>query len=201
MRNHFLNENYFSVEIFFVPLQASNNTGGMGMKTYEELEEILSGRMNADDILSLCSAVATSGSVVALMPFLHSADPIVARNAAWAMTHFTDDELSVLVSRRDEMTDLVLSTGNTGLRRMLLAILYRMPCTAEDVRTDFLDFCLSCMVSLDQPPGVQSLCMKTARRLCSFYPELSEEFMRTVKGMEPCYYTPALKSVRNKILR
>lgn len=201
MRNHFLNENYFSVEIFFVPLQASNNTGGMGMKTYEELEEILSGRMNADDILSLCSAVATSGSVVTLMPFLHSADPVVARNAAWAMTHFTDDELSLLVSRRDEMTDLVLSTDNTGLRRMLLAILYRMPCTAEDVRTDFLDFCLSCMVSLDQPPGVQSLCMKTARRLCSFYPELSEEFMRTVKGMEPCYYTPALKSVRNKILR
>lgn len=54
----------------------------------------------------------------------------------------------------------------------------------EDLRTDFLDFCLNHMIDPEEYPGIQSLCMKLAYRMAQFYPELMEELLRTVKGME-----------------
>ena len=49
-------------------------------------------------------------------------------------------------------------------------------------------------------PGIQSVCMKLAFRMCKFYPELMDELKRTLKAMEIDYYKPAVKGVRNKIL-
>ena len=37
-------------------------------------------------------------------------------------------------------------------------------------------------------------------RMCGFYPELMDEFRRTLEAMEISYYKPAVKSVRNKML-
>ena len=42
--------------------------------------------------------------------------------------------------------------------------------------------------------------MKLAFRMCGFYPELMDEFRRTLEAMEISYYKPAVKCVRNKIL-
>lgn len=166
-----------------------------------DIQGILATRMGKVSVSDLCHSLVLPDSVLRLYPFLFCIDPLVARNTAWVMTHFDDDALFVLLSHRDDMVDLVLRTDNSGLRRLLLNILCRLPMECEAVRTDFLDFCLSGMVSMDQPPGVQSLCMKLAHRMCSFYPTLSDEFVRTVMGMEMCYYTPAVRSVRNKVLR
>ena len=52
----------------------------------------------------------------------------------------------------------------------------------------------------DEFPGVQTLCMKLAYRMCNFYPELKEEFMRIIDTMEIAYYKPAVKGLRVKIL-
>jgi hypothetical protein len=56
------------------------------------------------------------------------------------------------------------------------------------------------MVAGDEFPGVQTLCMKLAYRMCSFYPELKEEFMRILDVMEIEYYKPAVMGLRAKIL-
>ena len=71
----------------------------------------------------------------------------------------------------------------------------------EDLRTDFLDFCFEHMVSIEEFPGIQTLCMKLAYRMCSFYPELMGEMKRTLDAMEIEYYKPAVKSLRNRILK
>ena len=68
------------------------------------------------------------------------------------------------------------------------------------MRTDFLDFCLDHAIAVDESPGIQSLCMKLAFRMCRFYPELQEELLRILQAMEITYYKPSVKSVRNKIL-
>ena len=70
----------------------------------------------------------------------------------------------------------------------------------ENVRTDFLDHCLGKMADPDEVPSVQALCMKLAYKMCKFYPELLAELKRTLEAMDISYYTPAVKSVRNKIL-
>ena len=70
----------------------------------------------------------------------------------------------------------------------------------EDLRTDFLDFCLEHMASIEEFPGVQTLCMKLAYRMCCFYPELMDELKRTLEMMDIEYYKPAVKGLRQRIL-
>ena len=49
-------------------------------------------------------------------------------------------------------------------------------------------------------PGTQTLCMKLAFRMCSFYPELMDELKRTLEALEIDYYKPAVKCLRKRIL-
>ena len=71
----------------------------------------------------------------------------------------------------------------------------------EDLRTDFLDFCLEHMISVKEFPGIQAVCMKLAYRMCAFYPALMGELKRTIEGMDMTFYTPAVKGLRSKILK
>ena len=72
----------------------------------------------------------------------------------------------------------------------------------QEVRAagDFLDFCFEHMVNIEEFPGIQTLCMKLAYRMCTFYPELMDELKRTLEAMEIDYYKPAVKCLRKRIL-
>lgn len=85
--------------------------------------------------------------------------------------------------------------------RLSLNIIERLKMDEDDLRTDFLDFCLEHMASVEELPGIQSLCMKLAYRMCMFYPELMGEFKVTLESMETEYYKPAVNCVRNRILK
>ena len=93
-----------------------------------------------------------------------------------------------------------MQTENSSVRRLTLSIIERLEMTEGDLRADFLDFCMEHMVAGDEFPGVQTLCMKLAYRMCKYYPELMEEFKRIVDAMEIDYYKPAVKGLRAKIL-
>ena len=66
---------------------------------------------------------------------------------------------------------------------------------------DFLDFCFEHMMKVDEFPGIQSLCMKFAYRMCLFYPELMGELKRTLEAMEIYNYKASVKSLWKKILK
>lgn len=133
--------------------------------------------------------------------YMHDPDYQVARNALWTLTKATDQELSQLQPMLHELIDLALSATNSSVRRLSLNVIFRLQMPEEDLRTDFLDFCLEHMVQLDEFPGIQSLCMKLAYRMCSYYPELMDEFLRTVRSMDLEYYKPAVKCVVAKVLK
>ena len=79
-------------------------------------------------------------------------------------------------------------------------VVEKLKISEDDLRTDFLDFCFEHMMDVEEYPGIQSVCMKLAFRMCSFYPELMDELKRTLEAMETDYYKPAVKCVRNRIL-
>jgi len=133
--------------------------------------------------------------------FMYDEDYQVARNTFWILTKATDEELSQLQGMLEELMELAMAASNSSVRRLCLNVIARLKITEDDLRTDFLDFCLEHMVAMDEFPGIQSLCMKLAYRQCSFYPELMAELLRIVEAMEIDYYKPAVKCVRNKILR
>ena len=43
--------------------------------------------------------------------------------------------------------------------------------------------------------------MKIAHRLCSFYPELNNELMRTIAALDLSFYQPALKCTAKNIMQ
>ena len=132
--------------------------------------------------------------------YAFDADYRVARSALWGLTKASDEELSQLQVLFDELIVQAMQTENSSVRRLTLNVIERLELTEDDLRTDFLDFCMEHMVAGDEFPGVQTLCMKLAYRMCSFYPELMEEFRRIVNKMEIAYYTSAVKGLRAKIL-
>lgn len=132
--------------------------------------------------------------------YIFDSDYRVARSALWGLTKATNEELSDLQVILNELIDKAMQTENSSVRRLTLNIIERLTLEEDDMRTDFLDFCFEHMVSIEEYPGIQTLCMKLAYRMCTFYPELMDELMRTLEAMEIDYYKPAVKGLRKKIL-
>ena len=132
--------------------------------------------------------------------YAFSEDYLVARSALWGLTKASKDELLQLQVILYELINQAMSTDNSSVRRLTLNIIERLDMNEDDLRTDFLDFCFNHMVSIEELPGSQSLCMKLAFRMSKFYPELMDELKRTLHSMEIDYYKPAVKCVRNRIL-
>jgi hypothetical protein len=132
--------------------------------------------------------------------YVFGSDYRVARSALWGLTKAKDEELSELHVILNELIDQAMQTENSSVRRLTLNIIERLKMDEDDLRTDFLDFCFEHMVSIEEFPGIQTLCMKLAYRMCSFYPELMDELKRTLEAIEIDYYKPAVKSLRKRIL-
>lgn len=132
--------------------------------------------------------------------FMNHENYRVARTALWALTKGTDQELATLQPMLHEFIDLAMSTENSSVRRLSLNLVERLDMGEEDITTDFLDFCFEHMVDIEEYPGVQTLCMKLAFRMCQFYPDLMDELKRTIEAMQIEYYKPAVKSLRARIL-
>ena len=124
----------------------------------------------------------------------------VARSALWGLTKACKEELSQLQMILNELIDQAMQTDNSSVRRLSLNIIERLEMHEEDLRTDFLDFCFEHMIDVEEYPGIQSVCMKLAFRMCKYYPELMDELKRILETMEIDYYKPAVKGVRSKIL-
>ena len=153
--------------------------------------------------------------------YAFSEDYRVARSALWGLTKASKEELSQLQVILNELIDQAMLTENSSVRRLSLNIVerlwerprvgasagmgerssgMRLEMSEDDLRTDFLDFCFEHMIDVEEFPGIQSVCMKLAFRMCKFYPELMDELKRTLEAMEIDCYKPAVKCVRNRIL-
>lgn len=157
-------------------------------------------RFGERDAQELISQVRQSNDFVCFARrYMHNEDTQVARNALWTLTKASDTELAMLKPMVGDFIDLAMQTEHSAVRRLSLNIVERMSMDKDEIRTDFLDFCLSHMIDMDEPPGVQAVCMKLAYRMCSFYPDLMGELLRTLEGIEIEYYKPAVKSLWKKI--
>ena len=132
--------------------------------------------------------------------YAFSQDYRVAMSALWGLTKASKEELSQLQVILNELIEQAMQTDNSSIRRLSLNVVERLEMSEDDLRTDFLDFCFEHMIDVEEFPGIQSVCMKLAFRMCKFFPELMDELKRTLEAMEIDYYKPAVKCVRNRIL-
>ena len=132
--------------------------------------------------------------------YAFSEDYFVARSALRGLTKAGKEELSQLQVILHDFINQAMQTANSSVRRLSLNIIERLEMSEDYLRTDFLDFCFEHMIDVKEFPGIQSVCMKLAFRMCKFHPELMDELKRTLEAMEIDYYKPAVKCARSRIL-
>ena len=157
------------------------------------MEQQLSHRLGINEVKTLARTIPT----LPLWKLMQGNTDATARNAAWILTHKTDAEVATLPQQ--QLIDLAMTTPEVALRRLALHLISRQPMGKEDLRADFLDYCLQHMTLLEEPSGVQALCMKLAHSMCRYYPELQKEFADTLKLMHIEHYKPGVKHLAGKL--
>lgn len=165
------------------------------------IREDLLGAYGDIEALAVYQDIKTTGDFIGFaVEYMHDEDFHVARNALWVLTKATDKELSQLQPIIGKFIDLAMNTDNSSVRRLSMNVIDRLKIKKKGLRTDFLDFCLTHAVDAEEFPGIQSLSIKLAYKMCSFYPELMDEFISTLEAMDMEYYKPAVKSIRSRVL-
>lgn len=159
------------------------------------MEETLSRKLNITDIKRIASRASESvRNKDTLWEYVCSDSRRIGVNALWAMTHLPDSENDWLLSKRDEMIDMLLSETDPAKKRMLLQILRRLDYGRESVRTDFLDFCLSKINSECEPYAVRCFSIYAAFKMCRHFPELIAELQLHLDMMHFQSLSSGLKS-------
>lgn len=168
-----------------------------------DIRKRLAGRIKENDIYELCYLTqgrANNSNKEKLYSLISDKDRRVANNALWVLTHFSLYENEWLYGKRDEMTDLAMTVADATARRLLLTLLNRQEYGAEDIRTDFLDFCLNRMLADAEPVGIRTLCMKLAYAMCRHHTDLLNELMQTL-DMIPSDSSPSIMTARKNIIK
>lgn len=157
----------------------------------------LSGRIGKPDVERL----ARTAEPADLFALLYDADSRTANNAAWVMTHLPNTADPWLAAHQNDLVELAMTIESVTLRRLTMNLLTRTAFAPDDVRTDFLDFCLEVMMSKDETYGVRALAMKLAAAQCIHYPELVAELRLRLNMMEPSMLPAGLRCCRKNILK
>ncbi len=161
----------------------------------------LKGACSEGEALAICHEMRRQGNFAAVCrSFMHDEDYQVARNMLWALTKVSRDEIAQLQPMLHELIDLAMTTANPSVRRLALNVVERLAMPIADVRGDFLNFCLDHATDVAEYPGIQSLCLKLAHRMSLYFPEILSELHRILLTLPTESYSPALLSVRRRIL-
>ena len=157
--------------------------------------QLLLQKINLPQIKSVVSwASGSQDNLTMLWHFVRSDDRRTSVNALWVMTHLPETDAEWLLSLRDEMIDMLLTEMDTSKKRMLLQLLREREYDAYDIRTDFLDYCMSKINSECEPYAVRCFSIYTAFKMCRHFPELLAELDEHLDMMRYQTLSPGLRS-------
>lgn len=169
------------------------------MNLYAKLSELK--HIHLDDILEITYHLEKDEKLKEeFYQLMFDEDYKISYRALWVATHFSLGATKWFCSKQDELIDELLVCPQSGKRRMILSLLYRLTIN-NPPRVDFLDFCLERMASPQEPPAVQSLCIKLANVLTRSIPELQQELRIMLEMMETELLSPAQRSARKNVLQ
>ena len=82
----------------------------------------------------------------------------------------------------------------------MLTLLLRQPFDEEDIRTDFIDFCLMRLTDPKSPYAVRALCIKLAYEQMRYWPELLNELRQTLEMINREPLSPGLRSAWRQVM-
>ncbi len=166
-----------------------------------DIEALMMRRINMPEIMA--ASVWASENVEnkkTLWKLVLSDDRLTSVNALWILTHLDKSENAWIGSLRDMLIDKVLTENDVSIKRMVLQLLNRLQYDDGDIRTDFLDWCLSRINAECEPCTVRAYCIHIAFRMCRRYPELLCELEEYLEMLSMQVQSPGLMSARRNTL-
>lgn len=165
---------------------------------------LLSHRLSMDGINDICLLVQGEQNhslKEQLYRLTLDNDRRVATNALWVFTHFALADNEWLYAKHDQLIDRCLNEQDATKLRLMLNLLLRQPYTEEDIRTDFIDFCLMKLTDPKSPYAVRALCIKLAYEQMRYWPELLNELRQMLEMISCEPLSPGLRSAWRQVMK
>ena len=168
------------------------------------MKYLLSHRLSMDGINDICLLVQGEQNhslKEQLYQLTLDDDRRVATNALWVFTHFALADNAWLYAKHDQLIDRCLNEKDATKLRLMLNLLLRQPYTEEDIRTDFIDFCLTRLADPKSPYAVRAQCIKLAYEQMRYWPELLNELRQTLEMISCEPLSPGLRSAWRQVMK
>ena len=167
------------------------------------LRNQLVGRIYTKDVRRIVDCTANDDCVVivnALYRLLSDTDRRVANNAAWVLSCSDSKVMRFLLRYQNQLIDLLIGTNDNSFARILFSILRRQTFEKDNLRTDFLDFCLNQIANPNQAIAIRAHAIYVSYSMCKAYPELLHELFLTLQMLENEILSAGLRHARNTIM-
>ena len=161
-------------------------------------------RLSQSDINELCALTKgehNDNLKEELYQLTLDADRRVATNALWVFTHFSAADNEWLYAKHNQLIDRCLKEKDATKLRLMLNLLLRQPYTEEDIRTDFIDFCLMKLTDPKSPYAIRAQCIKLAYEQMKHWPELLNELRQTLEMISCEPLSPGLRSAWRQVMK
>lgn len=168
------------------------------------MKTLLSHRLSMDGINDICLLVQGEQNhslKEQLYQLTLDNDRRVATNALWVFTHFALADNAWLYAKHDQLIDRCLNEKDATKLRLMLNLLLRQPYTEEDIRTDFVDYCLMRLTDPKSPYAVRAQCIKLAYEQMRYWPELLNELRQTLEMISCEPLSPGLRSAWRQVMK
>lgn len=128
-------------------------------------------------------------------------DRRVAVNALWTFTHFAAADNEWLYAKHDQLIERAITEQDVTKLRLMLNLLLSQPYTEEDIRTDFIDFCLARLTDARAPYAIRAQCIKLAYEQMKYWPELLDELRQTLEMISCEPLSPGLRSAWKQVMK
>ena len=165
---------------------------------------LLTQRLSQSEIMQLCASthgVRNNHLKEGLYQLTLDDDRRVAVNALWTFTHFAADDNVWLFAKHDQLIDRCLNEKDATKLRLMLNLLLSQPYTEEDIRTDFIDFCLARLTDARAPYAIRAQCIKLAYEQMRHWPELLNELLQTLNMISCEPLSPGLRSAWKQVMK
>lgn len=168
------------------------------------MKESLTNRLSQDELHELCAL--TQGEQnnhlkEELYQLTLDNDRRVAINALWVFTHFALADNAWLYAKHDQLIDRCLKEKDATKLRLMLNLLLRQPFDEEDIRTDFIDYCLMRLTDPKSPYAVRAQCIKLAYEQMKYWSELLNELRQTLEMISCEPLSPGLRSAWRQVMK
>lgn len=168
------------------------------------MKTLLTHRLSQSEIKQLCALTQgehNDNLKEELYQLTLDANRRVAINALWTFTHFAADDNVWLFAKHDQLIERAITEQDVTKLRLILTLLLRQPFDEEAIRTDFIDFCLVCLIDARAPYAIRAHCIKLAYEQMRYWPELLDELHQTLDLISCEPLSPGLRSAWKQVMK